>query len=411
MAGYIETGVKFKVDASDLDVKFARSVESLNASLTTTQRRLGLAYDANKLLTNSLGRCVEGLSTAQIKLGLYVDELGRVRTFQGGFASGVSNALLAMGAYSDEFGNIYNRAGEFVERTNEANRALEEQEKAARDAARQTLFQTTGVDAALDALKTALDKFNETTAKIAAAFERGDVDAQERAALEQKAQAEFAKATEPQEKAERAASKPESEKAAASIREGSDRRIEFLGKSVGGSRIDSRRGDGNAVVVGRDGGNARQNLAQRGGGIRLMGVVKADLREDGRVYVGVRVGLAVAVRNLSNDERGRPSMTQPVRLTKTFAERVAKKLNAPEPPTNRRAADATAFVVWRGRWELLAASTEQTATLAKNVGEGDDAYFEASKLAFNGSKLSVTDLGDGVARRENRLVRRFMFVF
>jgi hypothetical protein len=260
----------------------------------------------------------------------------------------------------------------------------------------------------------------------------------------------------------------ESEKAAASIREGSDRRIEFLGKSVGGSRIDSRRGDGNAVVVGRDGGNARQNLAQRGGGIRLMGVVKADLREDGReidferigrwangkqifavsgrlvydvyvdskldgpatiatspvlprqgswyvenglVYVGVRVGLAVAVRNLSNDERGRPSMTQPVRLTKTFAERVAKKLNAPEPPTNRRAADATAFVVWRGRWELLAASTEQTATLAKNVGEGDDAYFEASKLAFNGSKLSVTDLGDGVARRENRLVRRFMFVF
>ncbi len=136
MAGYIETGVKFKVDASDLDVKFARSVESLNASLTTAQRRLGLTYDANKLLTNSLGQCVEGLSTAQIKLGLYVDELGRVRTFQGGFASGVSNTLLAMGAYSDEFGNIYNRAGEFVERTKEASRALEEQEKAARDAAR-----------------------------------------------------------------------------------------------------------------------------------------------------------------------------------------------------------------------------------------------------------------------------------
>lgn len=136
MAGYIDVGVKFKADASDLDVKFTRSVEQLNASLTTTQRRLGLTYDANKLLTNSLGQCVEGLSTAQIKLGLYVDELGRVRTFQGGFASGVSNALLAMGAYSDEFGNIYNRAGEFVERTKEANRALEEQEKAARDAAR-----------------------------------------------------------------------------------------------------------------------------------------------------------------------------------------------------------------------------------------------------------------------------------
>ena len=79
MAGYIDVGVKFKADASDLDVKFTRSVEQLNASLTTTQRRLGLTYDANKLLTNSLGRCVEGLSTAQIKLGLYVDELGRVR--------------------------------------------------------------------------------------------------------------------------------------------------------------------------------------------------------------------------------------------------------------------------------------------------------------------------------------------
>ena len=51
-----------------------------DASLTTAQRRLGLTYDANKLLTNSLGQCVEGLSTAQIKLGLYVDELGRVRT-------------------------------------------------------------------------------------------------------------------------------------------------------------------------------------------------------------------------------------------------------------------------------------------------------------------------------------------
>ena len=79
-----------------------------------------------------------------------------------------------------------------------------------------------GVDAALDALKTPLDKFEETTAKIAAAFERGDVDAQERAALEQKAQNEYARATESQEKrAERAAPKPESEKAAASIREGS----------------------------------------------------------------------------------------------------------------------------------------------------------------------------------------------
>lgn len=167
MAGYIETGVKFKVDASDLDVKFARSVESLNASLTTTQRRLGLTYDANKLLTNSLGRCVEGLSTAQIKLGLYVDELGRVRTFQGGFASGVSNTLLAMGAYSDEFGNIYNRAGEFVERTKEASRALEEQEKAARDAARALEEQEKATAQALQEQKKAANEaFGKTTAAV-----------------------------------------------------------------------------------------------------------------------------------------------------------------------------------------------------------------------------------------------------
>lgn len=70
------------------------------------------------------------------------------------------------------------------------------------------------------------------------------------------------------------------------------------------------------------------------------------------------------------------------------------------------AADATAFVVWRGRWELLSASTEETATLVKNVGEADDAYFEASKLEFNG-KISVTDLGDGVARVDFTDTRKY----
>ena len=48
-------------------------------------------------------------------------------------------------------------------------------------------------------------------------------------------------------------------------------------------------------------------------------------------------------------------MTRPVRLTKTFAERVAKKLNAPEPPTNRRAADSRFYDVRPARihsgWE------------------------------------------------------------
>lgn len=176
MAGYIETGVKFKVDASDLDVKFTRSVEQLNASLTTAQRRLGLTYDANKLLTNSLGQCVEGLSTAQIKLGLYVDELGRVRTFQGGFASGVSNTLLAMGAYSDEFGNIYNRAGEFVERTKEANRALEEQEKAARDAARALEEQEKATARALEEQEKATSQALQEQKKAADEAFAGTVD-------------------------------------------------------------------------------------------------------------------------------------------------------------------------------------------------------------------------------------------
>ena len=80
-----------------------------------------------------------------------------------------------------------------------------------------------------------------------------------------------------------------------------------------------------------------------------------------------------------------------------------------ESETAPTAADATAFVVWRGRWEFLtgaSAPTEQTATLVKNVGEADDAYFEASKLEFNG-KISVTDLGDGVARVDFTDARKY----
>lgn len=135
-----------------------------------------MTYDANKLLTNSLGRCVEGLSTAQIKLGLYVDELGRVRTFQGGFASGVSNTLLAMGAYADEFGNIYNRAGEFVERTKEANRALEEQEKAVRDAARALEEQEKATARALEEQEKATSQALQEQKKAADEAFAGTVD-------------------------------------------------------------------------------------------------------------------------------------------------------------------------------------------------------------------------------------------
>jgi len=103
LAKFIDVGVKFVADASDLDVKCNKSVEQLNASLTKTQKTLGLTYNENRLLTDALGRCVEGLSTAQIKTGNWVDELGRVRTHLGGFTDGVSRTLLATGAYSDDF--------------------------------------------------------------------------------------------------------------------------------------------------------------------------------------------------------------------------------------------------------------------------------------------------------------------
>lgn len=127
-------------------------------------------------------------------------------------------------------------------------------------------------------------------------------------------------------------------------------------------------------------------------------------------------------------------MTRPVRLTKTFAERVAKKLNAPEPPTNRRAADSRfydvrparihsgwkwdaeanvwrgkmslapdeypwfdvcaplrtqaqgapyprdAYVVWRGRWELLEDEIAlQTTPRDVLVGLGEPETVQAVK--------------------------------
>ena len=84
------TSVKITVDTSDIDIKFTKSVEQLNASLTKSQRALGLFYNEQGLLTNGLGQCVEGLSNAQIKLGQYTDELGNIRTFQGGFTEGLS---------------------------------------------------------------------------------------------------------------------------------------------------------------------------------------------------------------------------------------------------------------------------------------------------------------------------------
>lgn len=132
------TGVKITVDTSDIDIKFTKSVEQLNASLTKSQRALGLFYNEQGLLTNGLGQCVEGLSNAQIKLGQYTDELGNIRTFQGGFTEGLSRTQLALGMYADEVGNVYNAMGELVGQTDKATKKLErEAAEAAKKAAKE----------------------------------------------------------------------------------------------------------------------------------------------------------------------------------------------------------------------------------------------------------------------------------
>lgn len=99
MSEQLKTGVKITVDASELDVKFLKTVDQLNAGLTKTQKAMRLTYNENGFLTNAFGQCVEGLSTAQIKLGEYVDEMGRVRTIQGGFTEGLNKSQIAMGQY------------------------------------------------------------------------------------------------------------------------------------------------------------------------------------------------------------------------------------------------------------------------------------------------------------------------
>ena len=132
------TGVKITVDTSDIDIKFTKSVDQLNASLTKSQRALGLFYNEQGLLTNGLGQCVEGLSNAQIKLGQYTDELGNIRTFQGGFTEGLSRTQLALGMYADEVGNVYNAMGELVGQTDKAAKKLErEAAEAAKKAAKE----------------------------------------------------------------------------------------------------------------------------------------------------------------------------------------------------------------------------------------------------------------------------------
>ena len=120
----LSTGIKINVDATDLDVKFAKSAEALNRTLTKSQKALGLFYNEQKQLVNSQGQVVEGLSQAQIRLGYYVDELGRTRTYQGGFVEGLNASQKAMGWFSDELGNIYNQLGELVIESQRATKSL-----------------------------------------------------------------------------------------------------------------------------------------------------------------------------------------------------------------------------------------------------------------------------------------------
>ncbi|MBP3531212.1 MAG: hypothetical protein J6K25_08540 [Thermoguttaceae bacterium] len=138
MSNVISSGVKITVDTTDLDVKFLKSVEQLNASLTKSQKALKLVYNEQGLLTNALGQCVEGLSASQIKLGQYVDELGRVRTFQGGFVDGLSKTQLALGFYRDEMGNVRNAADELVDGLSDAAEAVEELTEQLDDAERKS---------------------------------------------------------------------------------------------------------------------------------------------------------------------------------------------------------------------------------------------------------------------------------
>jgi hypothetical protein len=130
----LSTGIKINVDATDLDVKFAKSAEALNRTLTKSQKALGLFYNEQGLLVNSQGQVVEGLSQAQIKLGQYVDELGRTRTYQGAFTEGLNASPKAMGWFSDEAGNVSDRLARLVVESKRATNAFDDLERSTRDA-------------------------------------------------------------------------------------------------------------------------------------------------------------------------------------------------------------------------------------------------------------------------------------
>jgi len=163
MPNQITTGVKITVDASDIQNKFTKSVDQLNASLSKNQRALGLVYNEQGLLTNALGQTVEGLSQSAIKLGQYVDELGNVRTYQGGFIDGLTKTQIELGQYADELGNVYNRFGELIGQTEKARKAQEAQAQATERA-------VSANAASAKALRDSLSHTAEGVAKVAGQF-------------------------------------------------------------------------------------------------------------------------------------------------------------------------------------------------------------------------------------------------
>ena len=159
----VTTGVKITVDASDIQNKFTKSVDELNASLSKNQRALGLVYNEQGILTNALGQTVEGLSQSSIKLGQYVDELGRVRTYQDGFVEGLTKTQIELGQYSDELGNVYDRYGQLIGQTEKAKKAQEAEAAAAAKAAEANAN-------ASRAIQNSLMKATGAAAKVAGQF-------------------------------------------------------------------------------------------------------------------------------------------------------------------------------------------------------------------------------------------------
>ena len=121
---------KQNINFEEFEIKFQKSVESLNKGLTAAQKKLNLVYDENRRLNNSFGQCVEGLSTWQIKLGMWVDGLGKARTANNGFAEGLSRTELELGFYADLEGKVREQHGKYIRDTKASTDAEKERNDA-----------------------------------------------------------------------------------------------------------------------------------------------------------------------------------------------------------------------------------------------------------------------------------------